>query len=411
MARLKKLVAFTLRWSAYLVVVGVLAWFSLNSLLGLAGVGLLPAAALGSWLAVAKRDSSKRAWWLGWAATFGAALPTCPWWNGAIPNAAWWSSQRLSFIPWDYLELASLVLATLLPLIAVGLLGMSVGSFSRYLFRKCVAPHGTPPSDASKWRFSLRELMVTIAVFGLVLGWNMEWTRRGQNARRANQLAFLQRFKDSFTSGQVKLLAEPMMEGLHRSATWESGYRVFLPPGISEYRITAPIREAGRQKWAVWSYMCNQDNAYGGEYMFQFGYAETPSQSQLPDAPFPLKRYIQYSTDLIDGLPATAGPVATIISSPATASVNQPLVIKATAPAGTTCRLVVGPFDALASPVAEQTPDAKGGVTWSVSIAPKYAGGNLAIAVQCIQPRGPDQALMNLTPAPNIRLLSATADN
>jgi hypothetical protein len=410
MARLKKLAAVTLRWSAYLVVVGVLAWFSLNSLLGLAGVGPLPAAALGSWLAVAKRDSSKRAWWLGWAATFGAAIPTCPFWNSAIPAVAWWLHQQVPSIDWNYLELASLLLSAVLPLFVVGLVGTGVASFTRFLQRRISVRGDSRPSGAAAWRFSLRELMVTVSVFGVVLGWNMEWIRRGQNARQKSQLAFLEQFEASFTTGEVELLAEPVMEGLHRSATWESGYRVFLPPGISEYRIKAPIRERGQKKWAIWSYMCNQNNPHGGEYVFQFGYAEAAAQSQLPDAPFPLKRYVQYSTELIDGLPTTAGPVATIVSSPGSASVDQPLVIRATAPAGTTCRLVVGPFDALVSPVTEQTPDAKGAVAWSVSIAPKYAGGNLAVAVQCVQPRGRSQELVNLTPAPNIRLLPAASD-
>jgi hypothetical protein len=303
-----------------------------------------------------------------------------------------------------------LVLTAVVPVLTTGVMGIGVATFTRNFHRRVLPSRNSTSTFAPTWRFSLRELMVTIAVFGLVLGWNMEWVRRGQAARRANQLAFLERFKASFNSGQVELLAEPSMEGLHRSVKAETGYRVFQTPGISEYRITAPIREAGQRKWAVWCYTCSQDQDAREEYVFQFAYAEATYEAHLPAFPFPPKRYIQYSTDLIDGLPATAGPVATIVSSPLSASVDQPLVIKATAPAGTTCRLVVGPFDALLSPVAEQTPDAKGAVKWSVSIAPKYAGGNLAVAVQCIQPRGPDQALMNLTPAPNIRLLSATAD-
>jgi hypothetical protein len=409
MSRWQQIIVELLRWSACLVAAGALAFFSLNSLLGLAGVGLLPAAAIGAWLAIATVDSQKRTWWLGWAATFGAAIPTCPFWNGAIPAAAWWLSQRLTSIPWDYLEFASLLLSPVLPVLVVGSLGIAVGAFTRYVFRTSVARHDPAPSNELKWRFSLRQLMVTIAVFGLVLGWNMEWMRRGQSARRENQLAFLQRFKTSFSSGQMELLAEPTLEGLHRSVKAETGYRVFQTPGISEYRISAPIREAGQEKWAVWSYTCGPDNVSpgGGEFVFQFAYAEAADEAQLPKFPFPPKRYIQYSSDIIDGLPSTAGPIATIVSSPLSASVDQPVVVKATAPRGTTCRLVVWPAEAVVAPVPDQTPNTKGTVEWSVMIRPQYAGGSIGIEVQCIEPRGPRKALMNTTPASNVRLLPA----
>jgi hypothetical protein len=313
-------------------------------------------------------------------------------------------SQLLSSVPWNYLELAALLLSPLLPLTVVGAVGMVVGSLTTYLFRRSPA---APQSGPLKWRFSLRELMVTIAVFGFVLGWNMEWIRRRQDVRQANQLAFLERFKTSFTSGEVQLLRDPELEGAHRSATSESGYRVFHTPGISEYRITAPIREAGKDKWALWSYTCGPDNSMGGEHVFQFGYAEAARKSQVPAMPLPLKRYVQYSPRMIDGFPSTAGPAATVISSPASLAVDQPLVIKASAPAGTTCRLVLLPADAAATPLVDQKPDAKRAVEWSVMIQPGYAGGSIRVEVECIEARG-KHSFKNSTPAPNVRLLPAT---
>lgn len=410
MARWKTMIARAFRWSAYAIGVSVLAWFSLNSLLGLAGVGLVPAAVLGGWFAVAKANSEKRAWWLGWGATLGAAIPTCPWWNGAIPAAAWWLSQHTAItaiVAWDYLEFAALILTAVAPVLTIGMVGIGVASLARYVHRRALANPNSTSNSTSTWRFSLRELMVTIAVFGLVLGWNMEWVRRGQAARRENQRAFLERFTTSFDSGQVELLAEPTLEGLHRSVKAETGYRVFQTPGISEYRITAPIREAGREKWAVWCYTCGPDNSMGGEHVFQFGYAEALSKTQLPAFPFPPKRYVQYSWQMIDGFPSTAGPSATIIASPASLSLDQPLVVKASAPAGTTCRLALLPRDSTISPIADQKPNAKGAVEWSIMIQPQYAGGSIRVEVQCREPRG-NQVLMNATSAPNVRLLPAS---
>jgi len=405
MARRRQIIVSVLEWSAYAIAACGVAWCSLNTLSGLAGVGLVPAALVGGWFAVASANSERRACGLAWAATFGAAIPSCPWWNGAIPAAAWWCSQQFPSLDWNYLEMTALLLTPVLPLLVVGLLAMAVASFVTFLLRRSAIPRESP-TQARAWRFSLRELMITVAVSGLVLGWNMEWFRRGQDKRSENQIAFLNQFNSSFTSGQVELLAEPTMEGLHRSVTRESGYRVFHTPGISEYRIIAPIREGGREKWAVWSYTCGPDNSTGGEHAFQFGYAEAALRSELPAFPFPPKRYIQYAPTMIDGLPSTAGPAAAIVASPASAAVDQPLVIKASAPVGTVCRLMVWPTDAAVHPIADQKPDAKGSVAWSVALRPQSAGGSMRIEVQCIEPRG-RQALMHSTPAPNVRLLPA----
>jgi hypothetical protein len=224
-------------------------------------------------------------------------------------------------------------------------------------------------------------------------------------AERIKQEEFLARFKASFTSGQVVLLDEPQVQEQQRTLMAETGYASYRGPGVNEYRITAPIQASGRERWAVWSYTCNDCSQ---DYIYQFSYAEAASPQQLPQFPNPPKPYIEGTWRMIDGVPSTAGATATIVSSTSQAPIDRPITLTASAPPGTMCELIVFPSDAVLTPLTPLAPDARGRVRWTWSVDPRFAGGDIAVQVKCIETRGAAR-LEATTRGANIRLLPGSS--
>ena len=216
--------------------------------------------------------------------------------------------------------------------------------------------------------------------------------------------AFLARFERSFDSGIVQLIGRPQIEHIQRYWMPEFSRLAFRTPEVNEYVITAQLKRAGAVKWGRWLYTCNGSH-YDGIY--KHSYVEANRQSLLPSFPFPLQSYIPWAMQMIDGIPSTAGGTASIISVSSPINVTDPLVVKASAPAGTTCRIQVFPTDALLSPAAPKRPQAGGGVSWECNVNPKYAGSRISLLVHCAERRG-NRTLENSTAAPNVEVLPAT---
>ncbi|WP_430284930.1 hypothetical protein, partial [Salmonella enterica] len=77
--------------------------------------------------------------------------------------------------------------------------------------------------------------------------------RQWNEHEQTNQQKFVQRFKRSFTTGNVKLLAEPRIFEDHTVLkASQNSLR------ISEYRVSAPISKNGKELWAIWTYACDE---------------------------------------------------------------------------------------------------------------------------------------------------------
>ncbi len=137
----------------------------------------------------------------------------------------------------------------------------------------------------------------SIMICGVLTGWLSNSIRKLHVLEKSNQGHLLQRFKDSFSTGKVVLLAEPLILEDHTILK-----RNHNASDISEYRIIAPVNKDGIKLWAVWTYLC--DESYPGT-VSKCGYAEAGTQKGLPPHPFPVTEYLREPNDtVVDGEPA-----------------------------------------------------------------------------------------------------------
>ena len=226
------------------------------------------------------------------------------------------------------------------------------------------------------------------------------WYARNRDAalNAERQSKVVARFQQSFSSGATQLVGEPQIEGIIRLWMPELGFGTFRPLEVNEYVVTAQVKQGGVLKWGRWLYTCSGDHDEG---IFKYSYSEANQANALPSFPLPLQKYIPWATQLIDGVPSTAGASATIVSVSSPIHVTDELIVLASAPAGTTCRIQVFPPDALLSPVQPQQPESDGSVKWACKVNPRYAGSSLALLVHCAESCG-TKMLENSTPGPNI---------
>lgn len=339
-----------------------------NSFFGLGSVLVVPALAAGLWRAVSTRRRERRAWWFGFTMVAGLFLPVCPAGMRLSTDFGRYIQERARrgafSLPADIIELGSLLATVLAPLFCACLAGIVAGKLSRGVARRADRKEATEVPEDVRWQFSLRELLLAFAAVGLVLAWNARFLAERGEREKQNQRAFLARFKESFRSDEVKLLAEPVIAE-RQGATVRA--LSFKAPGQNEYRIVAPIERDGQRHWAVWAYTTNED---GGEYIYQYAYAEAESEDELPQAP--AKPYIEPTWELVDGVPSTAGASATVIGVAAPTRLGRPLVLTARAPAGTVCELKVFPLTDATRGLVPRAPDGKGIVQWSWT--PESAG-------------------------------------
>lgn len=245
-----------------------------------------------------------------------------------------------------------------------------------------------------------RRRLALIASAGLVVGvlllirsvWNRYYA-----AGEERTAAFLARFEESFNSGAAELVGEPEIKSIDRF--WMPESRSFQGPEVNEYVITAQFKRDGIVQWGRWLYTCNGSH---GDGIYKYSHAEAAQHSGLPLFPLPRRKYIPWATEMIDGIPSTAGASAASVSV-TPVSANGQITVSATAPAGTTCRVQVSPPDALLAPVPPQQPGASGTVSWTCTVNPRYAGGQFRVLVNCQEPVGA-MVLENSTAAPNVQV-------
>ena len=228
----------------------------------------------------------------------------------------------------------------------------------------------------------------------------LEHDRRLKDQQR--QTVFVDKFRASFISGEQTLVGPVTIEEIHR--TWMPEYGSIRPPGVNEYVVTAQFEENGNTKWGRWIYTCNEET---NDLIYKHSFANAATQANLPKFPKPLqKALVEPSWQLIDGVPVTAGPSATLVSVSSKVRVNEPLQIRATAPLGTECIIECFPPDAVMDDLEWISPEPDKTLSWNLKINPKMVGGNFMVKIRCKQSRG-NANFENSISVPNVQVLAA----
>ncbi len=271
-----------------------------NSMFGIASALVLPILAVSLLFTTISRERMPRIWWFSFACSTAVWLLVLSPILESMVNGIALGLQRLAqrgtiSLSQRVIELTALALIFLLPPIGAVLTGTGVGRLSRYVSGRVHVIEGT-----KRWRFSIRELLVATFALCVFLALAFGRIRVDQSRENDGRTAFLARFEDSFVTKGVRLLSTPTITGGHRALIPESGYKSFMPPGISEYRVTAPIVKNNTKLWAVWVYTCNGKH---DDMIYQFAYSESETEEALPSHPFPAKGYVNATWQMIDGAP------------------------------------------------------------------------------------------------------------
>jgi hypothetical protein len=377
-----------------------IAQFAVRSGFTLASALIVPTVMLGIWLSISSRRRTNRIGWFAFVMATAVWMPTCPWWKSQIENSLVRIQQVVSSSAYSGMELAAVIALFLLP----WGVACASGTFAAFLAKKLLAaravvdreqadticwrgpfwwaltpPAVTPPAvevpqqDHSDFRFTLREMLLALAAFGALTAWLSSPVHQWKSQQANNQSHFLTLFKDSFTSGNVVLLARPEITEVITSFL-QGGIN---PTGIHEYRIVAPIQKDNQRLWAVWTY--TYDERYK-DTVSKYGYAEASTHGQLP--PLPLTEYLSEPiAEIIDGEPQLRWPKALILEAPKSIKADETITVIANARWGTQCQLVVHPFHAVSSPAPIQNAPQSGPVRWQWKLDPKFKGSQIQFEI------------------------------
>jgi hypothetical protein len=246
-----------------------------------------------------------------------------------------------------------------------------------------------------------RRTIVILVLSGVVIAGLCYFNHRLATQTAQREAQFLARFQNSFQSGATELIGAPQVTAINRLIMSEYGYGSLRAPGVSEYVVTAIVKRGDKEVWGRWLYTCTSGDL---DAIYKYSYSEADKVDALPRFPFPMQSYIPWTMGLIDGIPLTAGPSASKISVSSPLNVADDLVISASAPPGTTCRIEVYPKGALVSDAPPQKPGTSGLVQWKCRINPNFKGGQVGAKVYCAIPIG-SMILENEMSAPLIEVL------
>ncbi len=271
-----------------------LALILADSTFGMASVLVAPVLAA-SLVCTATAREPHRVWWFAFACSTAVWLLVLSPALELVVNGIAVSLQRLTqrgtiSLSQRVIEPTALALIFIGPPIGAVVTGFGAGWLAQRTRRS--------PASERRWRFSVRELLVATLALCMFLALASGRIRVDHAKENERKVAFLTRFENSFGSSRVRLLSPPDITGGHRTLIPESGYMSFMPPGINEYRVTAPILKNNKRLWAVWAYTCNGKH---DDMIYQFAYAESDTEEGLP--PFLAKAYVNASWQMIDGAP------------------------------------------------------------------------------------------------------------
>lgn len=234
-------------------------------------------------------------------------------------------------------------------------------------------------SPASSRYTTKRWILISILSVAAIAGgflYSISWQG---NAKQQ----FASRFRASFSSGLAQLCSEPDINASLPFPIPDIGPLKF--PRVTEYSVTAQYIEGGQVQWGRWFYTCN---ARYNDGIFRFSQFNAIRRGDLPSSPGPTHVYIPWATEIIDGIPKSAGVTLTSLNVPPSIAVSEPLRVTAIAPPGSLCRLEVFPPNAVKSTPPPHRPDADGKIDWSLMLVPDSVGSRISVHVHCGQLRG-----------------------
>jgi hypothetical protein len=340
---------------------------------GLAATLTVPTCCCGFWLALISPLRADRIGWFAFASIGVLLLPACPLWQqiiefvlNVVQDSIRTSQSTLLYQSAETIALLSMIV---LPWVAGCVLGWLVAKFTRRFLAD--PDRNEEDSEATEYRFTIRGMLMSIAVCGALLAWISTTVARWQTREETNRELFLQRFTESFTTDNMRLAAEPEISEDHVLFGRLGQGRGHNSAGISEYRVTAPIEKNGLKRWAVWTYLC--DERYPGT-VSKFGYAETATPAALPPFPFPVAQYLREPIyPMVNGEP----PLATrlqIIAAPTVVKAGDTITIVAQTDRSLQCDLVIRPAQAVAIQPLTMFAPPSGVVRWDVQLEPQYQG-------------------------------------
>lgn len=341
-----------------------LAWVAMTHGFGPSALLVVPICCLGYYLAATSVDRGTRISGFLFASVMIFLLPALPWWSGFIHasfhkiNDIVWP---LGHIAYDTVEmvgmLAEFVLPSLLSMVLAWLAVIAVRAFMK----------ATQADDApypTIYRFTLRGMLLVMIVCGALSAWITNTVRHWQYQEQTRQSAFVDQFKQTFTSGHVVLLDEPQIAGGS------------IQSHLKQYRISAPIVANGKERWAVWTYWMDAPSSL----ILNYGYTEAPTRDMLP---FPVAEYLNQPVNvssLTDGEPKSTTR-AELINVPKSAQHGTTLELVARTDHGMQCDLEIQPFYARKDvPVTKLAPPS-GIVTWKVPLDPNYQGSKIEYTI------------------------------
>ncbi len=340
---------------------------------GLAASLTVPTSCLGFWFAVVSPCQAQRIGWFAFSSVAVALLPMGPWWKRIIEAVLNWVQDIIRGSQPTLLYSLVETVAVLALIVLPWVVGCVLGWFAAKLVRRFLysSDDGDESGSLPSYQFTLRGMLCAIMVFAVLTGWLSNTVRQWHEREQSNQGLILQRFKDSFSTGKVVLLAEPLIvEDQDHTILKRSQNQ----SGISEYRIIAPVNKDGRELWAVWTYLC--DDNYPG-HVNKFGYAEAGTQNGLPPHPFPMTQYLHDPKHiLVDGEPVFATN-ASLLEAPTNAKSGGTMTIVAKTDRGMECDLVIRPFQAVVLPPVRIVAPETGIVRWTITIDPAYLGTHI----------------------------------
>jgi hypothetical protein len=168
----------------------------------------------------------------------------------------------------------------------------------------------------------------------------------------------------------VKLLGEPKIVG---ERPWQLR-------GHVSYRVSAPIRKNGQNRWAVWTYWVGEDEP---GFVGNFGYAEAGTEAGLPA--YPLAEYLNEPTNvfsLTDGEPKQTIKVE-LVKAPTSARYGSTISLIAKTDRWMKCEVEIEPFYARNDiPVTKIAPES-GIVSFDIPLDPKFRGSKIEYRIVC----------------------------
>ena len=344
---------------------------------GLAASLIVPTSCLGFWFSLESPRRAQRIDWFTFSSVCVLLLPACPWWQWAVEAVLRRVQDLLRGSQPTFLYSGAETVALLVLIVLPWSFACVSGWFAAKVTRKLFGASTNDEESRSRfeYRFTLRGMLLSIMVCAVLTAWLSSTIRQWHERQETNQELFLREFKRSFATGNVTLLAEPVIVKDHTIVK----SRQIRSSGISEYRVSAPIKKNGHELWAVWTYLC--DERWPGT-VSKFGYAEASTRDALPPFPFPVTEHLREPTyGMINGEPPLVTQ-AEIIDPPSTAKAGDTITIFAKTDRYLECNLVIRPFQAVTTPPPQTIAPQSGLVRWDVQLNPNYRGSQIEYEFQ-----------------------------